>query len=103
MSMFETKKPNLDAVAGLLLKKLNVNANAETIEDKLHAHPEYPSILALSDCLTELNVANQAFRLTKENYKSEDLIFPFVAHFNDNRGNFVLINSIENGFVKIMP
>ncbi|QIL40272.1 thioredoxin domain-containing protein [Pedobacter sp. HDW13] len=99
MIFFASKKPNLDAIACKLLKKLKVNS--KTIEGKLQEHPEYPSILSLNDCLTELKVANQTLRINKENYKPEDLMFPFVTHFNIGEGKFVLVNAIENGKVDL--
>lgn len=99
MLFSSASKVNAVAVTGLLLKKLNVKFSNEGLQQVLEDHPEYPSLLAISDCLTEWQVPNQAYKIAKEDYVVEELEFPFIAHSGANGGNFTLIHSIKNGEV----
>jgi len=99
MKLFEPTKPNLESVLQSLIKSLNVRIMPQTVAQSLQDHPEYPSLLAISDCLTEWNIENQVYRITKEDYDVDDLLFPFIAHLPEKGGRFILVNHIEKGNV----
>lgn len=99
MKIFTPKRPNLDAVALRLLESLGVKVNGGTIRSKLQDHPHYPSLLALVDSLTELNIASQTLRITKQSYNPGNLIFPFIAHLREGQGRVVLVKAIGKGIV----
>ncbi|RZK60243.1 MAG: peptidase C39 [Pedobacter sp.] len=95
-SILRTKKNNINAVVALLLKTLNVKVSASTLNNALEDHPEYPSLLAISECLTEWRVVNDAYQINQEDYDPDDLLFPFIAHLKLNGGNFILVTEIKN-------
>lgn len=93
-----SKKENAVAVLHALVKKLNVRVSYETIKSALYEHPDYPSLLALSDCLTEWKIPNNAYQIDKIDYNPADFSFPLIAHLQKT-GQFILINNINNGSV----
>lgn len=98
-SLFSTKKENAIFVPSLLLKALGVKFNYNSLKETLEGHPDYPSILAVSDTLTEWGIANQTYQIEKEDFNNDNLLFPFIATTNTNGSSFVLVNKIENGLV----
>ncbi|TKC56561.1 hypothetical protein FBD94_22875 [Pedobacter hiemivivus] len=100
LSILQPKRENSIAVLTALIKKLNIPVSAFTINDDLHQHPDYPSLLALTDCLTSWNIPNEAVKINKENCITEDLPTPFIAHLNLREGRFILVNEILHGVVK---
>jgi len=99
--MLTSKMSNVVAVTNLLLQTLNVRVNIRTLKTYLKTHPEYPSLLAVSDCLNEFKVAHQIYAIEKENYEISDLLFPFIAHFSIGQGSFVLVHNIKDSQVEI--
>ncbi|WP_412467248.1 thioredoxin domain-containing protein [Pedobacter sp. KLB.chiD] len=88
---------NAFLVVHQFLKSLKVKHSKVGLSQTLVGHPDFPSMMAISDCLTEWRVANEANVIPKENYK--DLEVPFIAHFAENGGNIILINSTTNGSI----
>jgi hypothetical protein len=59
-----TPTPNADAVVIKFLKNLSViNVDDEAVSAELEKHPDYPSLLAVSDVLTSLHVDNSAYKV----------------------------------------
>jgi uncharacterized membrane protein len=89
--LFLRKESNADAAAINLLKQLKVNINKQDIIDELEKHPDYPSLLAISDVLNWFKINNAAYRIN-----AEELIrvpVPFIANTNQN-DDFVSISKI---------
>lgn len=84
-----------------MLKDLHVRFNKKSIQARLHEHPEYPSLLAVNDCLTEMNVGNQTFMIEKDGFDTQKFNFPFIAHISHGQGKLVLVHGIEKGLVEI--
>lgn len=84
-----------------LIKKLKIPVSSFTIDKDLHDHPDYPSMLALSDCLTSWNVPNEAFKINKETCDVKELPLPFVAHLKREGGEFVLVHGIQHDTVTL--
>lgn len=95
MAIF-SNKINLTFISKKLLKRLQVKVSSDTCDSCLKDHPEYPSLLSLSDCLTEWKIDNSAYRIDKKEYNSDDLLFPFIAHLPEKGGRFILINSFKD-------
>ena len=100
MKIFDSQKQNLEIILTALLSSLKIKVSRPTAFGCLHDHPEYPSMLALSDCLTAWKINNQAYMIERTDYDPEDLLFPFVAHLKENGGRFLLVHSINQGKVK---
>lgn len=101
INMLTSKMSNVVAVTRLLLQTLNVRVNILTLKTYLESHPEYPSLLAVSDCLNEFKVPHRIYAVEKENHEIANLSFPFIAHFSTGEGSFVLIHSIKDSQVEI--
>ncbi|MBC6110621.1 thioredoxin domain-containing protein [Pedobacter fastidiosus] len=95
-NLFSRSKPNAVAVIELLLKTLNVKVSKTSIKTTLEEHPYFPSILSVSESLTDWYIENQVYQINKEEYNSDDLLFPLIAHLNVNGGVFILIHEINN-------
>ncbi|QNK63090.1 thioredoxin domain-containing protein [Pedobacter sp. PAMC26386] len=87
-------KDNITVVTSQLLNLLKVKVNSVSIRLGLENHPDFPSLLAISDCLTLWGVNNEAYRVAKEHLNQDNLSFPFIAYFNEEGGHFVLIHKI---------
>jgi Zn/Cd-binding protein ZinT len=99
MNAFYQSQPNTIRVLKLLIDSLNVPVSFFTMKKDLKAHPDYPSMLSLSDCLSSWNIDNQAFKLDKENCNLKELPVPFVAHLKIDGGRFILVNEINDDIV----
>lgn len=97
-AIFE-RKQDLGKVLFRFLRALDVKATEGTIRQVLEMHPSFPSLLAASDCLSGLNVKNQAFNIPRNDYDVDDLIFPFLAHLKEGGGRFIVIHGINSGAV----
>lgn len=93
------KNPNAISVTYSLIKKLSIPVSRYTVIHDLEEHPDYPSLLAVSDCLTSWNVQNQAVQLDKENCNIDELPLPFIAHLKIDGGQLMLINEIHDNVV----
>ena len=94
------QKVNAVAVTEQLIKSLGVSVNTQTIERNILDHPEFPSILSISDSLTEWGIVNFTHRINKDQYQNGELLFPFIAVLNNDNGNqFTLIKRIDQGVV----
>jgi hypothetical protein len=60
LSLF-SKKENAVEITGLLLSALKVSVTITTLEKELEEHPDYPSLLSVSDVLSSYGVENIAF------------------------------------------
>ncbi|UTA67902.1 hypothetical protein [Emticicia sp. 21SJ11W-3] len=84
--MFTTPLSNDNAVAAtyLYLKSIGAKVTAETVEETLKNHPDYPSLLATSDALNEWHIENVALQIKPE--QIIDITTPFLTHLNVNGG-----------------
>ncbi|PTS91598.1 hypothetical protein DBR11_28695 [Pedobacter sp. HMWF019] len=87
--------PNAVSVLSLLIKTLKIPVTSYTIKNDLLEHPDYPSMLALSDCLTSWNIPNKAFQVEKESFNLAEFPVPFVAHLKREDNEFVVVDKIE--------
>ncbi len=94
------QKDALDNSAAALLNlthHLNVRVSRHTIEETLQAHPDYPSLLALSDALTEWNVENTGVNAELEHLESEEMSFPAIA---STKLGFVMLSGLEDDHIR---
>jgi uncharacterized membrane protein len=88
-----TQYPNADAAINKLLNYLSINIDPQAISAELEKHPDYPSLLAISDVLTNFDIKNAAFRV--EHNSVANVPCPFIAHMHLNSGEFLVVNQIE--------
>ena len=48
-----------------LLRQLNIKVTNSSVNEAILAHPDYPSLLCISDCLKQWQVENIAVRTAK--------------------------------------
>ncbi|BAU55193.1 cysteine peptidase family C39 domain-containing protein [Mucilaginibacter gotjawali] len=87
------KIQNAQAVVNRLLKSLSINVDNSEIGNELEKHPDYPSLLAISDVLTNFNIRNSAFRIEAD--KLDEVPCPFIAHTNFEAGTFVVVDKMD--------
>lgn len=86
---------NADAALIKFFKYLSINIDPEFVTAELEKHPDYPSMLAVSDVLTALDIENSAFRIGFE--ELPNVPCPFMAHVNINNGGFAVVSNMEGG------
>ena len=60
-----------------LLGQLNIKVTGSSVNEAILSHPDYPSLLCISDCLKQWQVENIAVRTAKD--KTDELPLPFIA------------------------
>lgn len=78
------------------LKKSNISISKEYLEDQLESHPNYPSILSLTDTLDDLQINYDVFKSEKKN--TSLLPIPFLAHTKHNE--FILVDYSSKNFLE---
>lgn len=76
LSFFESKT-NGPKAAKLLLDILNVKVTATTLAKEIEEHPDYPSLLSISDVLNNHGVENMGIRVDPERFA--ELPCPFIT------------------------
>jgi uncharacterized membrane protein len=80
-----------------LLKIAKVRVTETTLKSKLLQHSDFPTLISLSDVLTDLKVDNMATRL--DPLKLTEIPLPAIAHF-DNGIGYVTISKIEDNTIE---
>jgi protein-disulfide isomerase len=75
------------------LYHLKIPVSSNCIKEKLLAHPDYPSLVSITDTLDELHIENGAFIVEKE--KLNEVPLPFLAHIGIRGGEFELITDLK--------
>lgn len=96
----KSTQSNAVSVINSLIKELRVPVSSFTVKNDLENHPDYPTLLALSDCLNNWKIPNNAFRVDKGNFKTGDLAYPFIAHLYDEGGRFILVHEAKDANIK---
>lgn len=78
------------------LKLLKIPISAAYLKQKLLSHPEYPSLLSITDTLDELGIENAALVVDKE--KLNEIPLPFLAHTSLMGGEFFLVTNLKKHF-----
>ncbi|WP_295794694.1 vitamin K epoxide reductase family protein [Mucilaginibacter sp.] len=93
MHLFKNYK-NPDAVVVKLLERLLISTKPAQIVEELSTHPDYPSILAISDVLTSYNINNTCYKFDEGGFRNIEP--PFIAQTSLNGGSFLLVDSITD-------
>ncbi|WP_199120296.1 vitamin K epoxide reductase family protein [Pedobacter sp. ASV28] len=99
MLNFNGRYDNLTSATIYLINQLGIRVHPRTIQEELLAHPDYPSLLAVSDSLSQWSIPSGAYYIDKDNYDPTDLSYPFIAHTHGKGGRFILVKSISNNRV----
>ncbi|MGI8952913.1 MAG: hypothetical protein ACR2FN_15175 [Chitinophagaceae bacterium] len=65
-----------------LLKQSKINVTGKTVNETLQYHPDYPSLLSISDSLKQWHVENAAVKITADQVHE----VPVLTHYFSNGG-----------------
>lgn len=91
--MFSQYEPNVNA-AILYLKALKVKVNSATVNETLQNHPDWPTLLCISDSLNKWNIPNAAGKIDAN--KIDELPTPFVAYTNKREKPLAIVTSVSD-------
>ena len=92
---------NLSTTVYDWLRELKVPVSKTYIKQQLLSHPDYPSLLSITDTLDELGIDNSAIQIEKD--QLHEMPVPFLAHLSsDGGGEFVIIKN-RYGLEKQFP
>lgn len=94
MKLFQ--KENCVEITSKLLTLLNVSVTAATLEKDLFHHPDYPSLLSISDILLKYGVENVSIKTKADNIRQIPLpcIIP-IKSINTGKDFFTIIKGID--------
>lgn len=90
--------PNVKCII-LFLKLLKVKVNKNTVSDSLQNHPDWPSLLCISDALTKWNIPNIAGKIDIKDIK--ELPVPFIAYTNNRDAPLAVVTKVKDSIVEL--
>lgn len=81
------------SVVNQLVKHFSLPLTHNVIKEELEQHPDYPSLLSVSDVLKEWDISNTAYEVDVEDLKQ--ITSPFIAHISAKGGLFVFVKKIN--------
>ena len=76
------------------LKFLKIPISEEYCKKTILSHPDYPSLLSVSDSLQQLGIPSQIGKIEEEHLSKIE--FPFIIHLESSREGLVLIKNKED-------
>lgn len=84
------------------LNLLGIAVDIPAVIEELDRHPDHPSLLAISDVLSNFDIENDAFRVTIGDMGAlQSIACPFIAHTNINSGDFVVVHSVGADYLVV--
>lgn len=96
--MFSQFDPTVQAVIKFL-RLINVNVTSSTVDDSLQNHPDWPSLLCISDTLSKWNIANGAGFMNAS--ELDRLPTPFLARIHKDEAPLVIVTDVSEQQVKL--
>jgi protein-disulfide isomerase len=90
--MFSQYEPNVKAAISYL-KLLKVKVNNATVNESLQNHPDWPSLLCISDCLNKWNIPNAAGKIDVS--KIDELPTPFIAYTSKRENQLSVVSGVS--------
>ena len=94
MEVYAYGRLTLTKVVFNLLNHLQVKVTRTSVSNALQNHPDYPSLLCISDVLKQWKVNSTAIKADKDNL--HELPLPFIAHINTAQPTFITVTHINN-------
>ncbi len=91
------KSSNPAAVIYKFMQYSGIHIDHDLINDELDKHPDFPSLLAISDVLNAFKIENNGFKIAFEDLN--EMEFPFITHSIGKGGEFLVITKIKDGKV----
>jgi thiol-disulfide isomerase/thioredoxin len=90
--MLNQFEPNIKATI-TFLKLLSVKVNSTSVNETLQNHPDWPSMLCISDSLNKWNIPNAAGKIEKN--QIDQLPAPFIAYMNDRQYPLSIVTKVD--------
>jgi thiol-disulfide isomerase/thioredoxin len=90
--MFYQYEPNVKATIAFL-RLLGVKVNNATVDETLQNHPDWPSLLCISDALIKWKIPNGAGQIGNTNV--DQVPTPFIAHTNDKENPLAIVSQVN--------
>lgn len=75
------------------LELLNVKVTKTSVKNLLQNHPDYPSLLSISDALKKWNLENGSIQIEKEDLL--EMSTPFISYLKGGGGRFIVVKNIS--------
>lgn len=76
------------------LEAMNLRVSHSYIEKQLLSHPDYPSLLSVSDLFLRLGVPTHIGKISEKHISKIEL--PFMIHHDSSRNGFLLIENKDD-------
>lgn len=80
------------------LRLLKVEVNAATVNETLQSHPDWPSLLCISDSFRKWNIPTGAGKI--DPYLIDQLPCPFIANTNHENGSLVIVTKVSENVIE---
>jgi uncharacterized membrane protein/thiol-disulfide isomerase/thioredoxin len=94
-NLFAAERSNVITAATEFLSYLDVQVTKTSIKESIESHPDFPSILSISDAFNKWKVGNICLKVDKQ--KIDILPVPFIAHLDLGGGTFAVVKSVSKG------
>ncbi|MBS4042242.1 MAG: thioredoxin domain-containing protein [Chitinophagaceae bacterium] len=88
---------NIESITIILIQHFKLPITKSTARESIKNHPDYPSLLSISDSLNKWQIPNAAFKI--EANKLSELPLPFIAHLVKANSAFALVTSIGSNSI----
>ena len=96
--MFNQYELNVKATI-VFLQQLKVKVNDSTINETLQNHPDWPSILCISDSLNKWNIPNGVGKIDPVDIAQ--LPTPFIASINNSETPLAIVTAVNDHSIKL--
>src|SRR5688572_67143 len=83
-----------EIIIGRWLSLLKIPASVALVKSQVKSHPQYPSLVSITDTLDWLGIENMAVEIEKE--QLQEISTPFLAYLGDDAGGFVIVENRNN-------
>ena len=95
--MFNQYEPTVKATIEFL-DLLKVKVNSTTVNETLQNHPDWPSILCITDSLQKWNLPSAVGKIDTD--KIDELPYPFLAYTNHAETPLTIVTNITDSTVQ---
>jgi ABC-type bacteriocin/lantibiotic exporter with double-glycine peptidase domain len=96
--MFTQYEPNVKATISFL-KNIKVKVNNATVNETLQNHPDWPSLLCITDSLNKWNIPNGVGKIEVD--KIDELPVPFAAYTLNSQSPLVIVTQVSSETIQL--
>jgi uncharacterized membrane protein/glutaredoxin len=93
------KRYNITRVLSQLIGELHIPITRQSIEEEIALHPNYNSLLAISDILNNWGVPNASYQLDFKELIESEVPVPFVAYLANQE--FALVSNLDERYAVV--